>query len=118
MNGDAVGSSEITDIAIAELSRSPAIAIAVCIMWLCGVIISFAFIDNNANFNNENNRKPWVFNLALGFLPTSIVMILYHALCHREMLSTLEGLNQSALPSALILSGISCVGLVAKAFKQ
>lgn len=109
---------EITSTAIKELVKSPPVAIAIFIMWLCGIVLSFAFIDNNDNFKSGNNQKSWFFNLAIGFLPGSIVMIIYHAIRYKEMLSTIEGLNQSALPSALILAGISCVALIIKAVKS
>jgi len=109
---------QITSTALNQIAKSPALAIAFFIMWLCGIVLSFAYIDNNENFQSGNNQKSWFFNLALGFLPGSIVMITYHAICHKEMLSTLEGLNQSALPSALILSGITCVALIIKVAKS
>ncbi len=35
------------------------------------------YIENNGSFNSGDNQKSWFFNLALGFLPGSIVMIVY-----------------------------------------
>lgn len=118
MAGKNGAGDEITSTALNEIAKSPPVAVAFFIMWLCGIVLSFSYIDNNDKFKSGNNQKSWFFNLALGFLPGSIVMITYHAICHREMLSTLEGLNQSALPSALILAGISCVAVIIKVAKS
>ena len=109
---------KITDAALNQLVSSPAVAVALFFMWLCGIVLSFIFIENNDNFAKANNQKSYFFNLALGFLPGAIVMITYHAVCHRELLSTLEGLNQSALPASLILAGLSCITVIYKAIKS
>jgi magnesium-transporting ATPase (P-type) len=118
MAGNTEVGDEITSTALKQLASSPAVAVALFIMWLCGIVLSFAYIENNDSFKSGNNQKSWFFNLAIGFLPGSIVMIAYHAFCHGEMLSTLEGLDQSALPSALILAGISCLALILKVMKS
>lgn len=109
---------EITSAALKQLASSPPVAVALFIMWLCGIVLSFAYIENNDSFKSGNNQKSWFFNLALGFMPGSIVMLTYHAFTKQEMLSTLEGLNHSALPSALILSGITCAALIYKVVKS
>ena len=106
--------NKITSAALDEITKSPTLAVAFFIMWLCGIVLSFAYIDSNDKFKSGNNQRSWFFNLALGVLPGSIVMILYHWVIHGEMLATLEGLNQSALPSALILAGITCLALIIK----
>jgi hydrogenase-4 membrane subunit HyfE len=118
MSGKLGVGDEITSTALKQLASSPPVAVAIFIMWLCGIVLSFVYIENNDKFKSGNNQKSWFFNLALGILPGSIVMIVYHAISHKEMLSTLEGLNQSALPSALILAGISCVAVIFKAVKS
>lgn len=118
MTGKTEVGDEITSTALKQLASSPQVAVGLFFMWLCGIVLSFAYIENNDNFKSGNNQKSWFFNLALGFLPGSIVMIIYHAICHKEMLSTLEGLNQSALPSALILAGISCIVISFKVAKS
>ena len=103
---------DIISTGLKHLLSSPTIAVALFIMWLCGVVLSFAYIDNNDSFKNRDNQKSLLFNLALGFMPGSIVMLIYHAVTRKEMLSTLEGFEYSALPSSLILSGITCLLLI------
>ena len=103
--------------AITELVKYPPVVVALFFMWLNGIVLSFVFIDSNSKFQSGNNQKSWFFNLALGFLPGSIVMLLHRAFSKGELLSTLEGLNESALPAALILSGISCAALLVRVIK-
>jgi len=109
---------KLTDAALTQLASSPSVAVALFFMWLCGIVLSFVFIENNDKFEKANNQKSYFFNLALGFLPGAIVMIIYHGFCYKEFLATLEGLSQSALPSSLILAGISCITIIYKAIKS
>lgn len=118
VNNNADSTGDIAQAAIKQLVSSPAVAVALFFMWLCGIVISFIFIDNNKGFKKNTNKNSWFFNLALGFLPGAIVMMGYHVIAHREMLTTLEHLNQSALPSALILAGIVCVTFFVKAIRS
>ncbi|EGR0712631.1 hypothetical protein EX463_20050 [Vibrio alginolyticus] len=117
MAGQGGAEQQIVSGAITELAKYPPVVVALFFMWLNGIVLSFVFIDNNSKFQSGNNQKSWFFNLALGFLPGSIVMIAYHAFSKGELLSTLEGLNESALPAVLILSGISCVAVLFKVMK-
>jgi hypothetical protein len=52
MAGKTEVGDEITSTALKQLASSPAVAVALFIMWLCGIVLSFAYIENNDSFKS------------------------------------------------------------------
>jgi len=96
--------------ALEYLLSTPEVVVSLFFMWLCGLVISFLFLQTNPSFTKHKKfiGSQWL-SLAIGFLPCAIVMVLYHAFTQHKFLCNLEDLSITALPSSLILGGITCV---------
>ena len=101
------------------LLGSPHLAVSLFFLYLCGVVISFLLFQTNPKFEKQAAiTSGYKFNLALGFLPGSIVMTLYSFVEHGAFPPTLDHLSGAAIPSALILAGLTFLFVLIKAFTR
>ena len=101
------------------LFASPHIAVSLFFIYLCGIVISFLLFQTNPRFEKQVAiTSGYRFNLALGFLPGSIVMTTYSFVAYGSFPPTLEHLSTASIPSALILAGLSFMFVLIKAFKR
>ena len=96
------------------LLSTPQLAIPLFFMWLIGIVLSFILFGDN---RSTVLSSVWA-NLAIGFLPCTIVMLIYHAIAYKTLICNIEDLTASAMPSTLILAGITCIALFWRALKR
>jgi hypothetical protein len=100
------------------LLSTPELAVPLFIMLLCGTLLSFLFLQGNPKFEkNQSVTNSRFFHLAVGFMPGALVMLVYHAIFHRGILNTLAEFSAAALPSSLILAGVTACVLFWKAMR-
>jgi hypothetical protein len=110
---------DIWESGLKELVKTPGLIIPILFMLLCGYVLSFLLFQTNKKFAKHASTTGTVkFNLALGFCFCSIIMIIYHLIAYKKMISNIDELNVVALPCALILGGIVCLIIIFKAIKQ
>ncbi len=101
------------------LTAQPIIAVSLFFMWLCGITLTYLLIGTNTKFSKH--RKPtesfW-FRLAMGFLPCAIIIQIYHFWAFKSMITSLDDLALSVLPSSLILASLTFIGFLFKAIKK
>ena len=100
------------------LLAQPCIAISLFFMWLCGIAITYLIIGTNSTFSKHRKRtESFWFHLAMGFLPCAIVILLHHSIAFGKLVTTVDDLAASSIPSALILASVTFFCLLVRAFK-
>jgi len=94
------------------LMSTPPMAVALFFLYLCGTVIVFLLLETAPFVKHQAATTSLWFKLAIGFLPGAIVMLMYAGVVHGRVISTVEDLTMSALPSSLILAGILCFVLL------
>ena len=104
---------------IKEIIKTPVLAVSFVILWLSGTILCFLYIQTNPKFAKHTKLADrHVFKLAVGLLPGAILMLLHHCIFYQKVLCNLEDFSKSALPSSLILAGITCILLFWRALRK
>lgn len=113
-----IAEKELKQKGLEILLAQPVIAVSLFFMWLCGIAVTYLVIGTNTRFSKQRrNTESFWFRLAMGFLPCAIVILVHHFIVFNKLVTSVEDLAASSLPSALILASLTFIGLIVKAFK-
>lgn len=105
---------------ISSILSVPELIFSVPFFFLSGYLINFLLLQTHTRFSRDNESIPrsrW-FNLAMGVIPGSLVLLIYHGVVYSSIPSTPEQLSLSAMPSSLILASVTFVLLIWRVFSD
>src|SRR5262245_58756551 len=119
MADDTKSSSDVYDQGIKELLKTPALIAPLLFMLLCGYVISFLLFQTNTKFTKHVAlTKTVTFNLAVGFVSSSVIIIIYHLIAYKRMVATTDDMANVALPCTLILAGLTFILVLIRVIKK
>lgn len=116
---DSLAPSSLRDKALVYLTSTPTLALSTFIMYACGVLLSYILFSGNSRFEKHQTiTGTFTFNLALGIVPTCVVILLYTAISSHRVVSDIDTFTIAVLPCTLILCGLVVLGMVWRVLHQ